>query len=103
MGEVSQGTNSTKVLVALFRIVGEPISGYGARLPKANHRISNQRFKGREVVSSVDDLGLLFASTPDYRRTSPGIRMRELPVVECPHIIVVIPAFGRCRCGVDRP
>ena len=32
----------------------------------------------------------------------PAIRMHELPVVECPHIIVVIPACGRCRCGVDR-
>ncbi len=40
--------------------------------------------------------------TSAYRRTGPGIRMPELPVVECPHIIVVIPAFGRCRCGVDR-
>jgi len=28
--------------------------------------------------------------------------MRDLPVVECPHIIVVIPAHGRCRCGLDR-
>ena len=36
------------------------------------------------------------------RHPSAGIRMRELPVVECPHIIAVIPAFGRCRCGVDR-
>src|SRR5208337_3087873 len=27
-------------------------------------------------------------------------RMPEIPVVECPHIIVVIPAFGRYRCGV---
>ena len=41
--------------------------------------------------------------TGAYRRTSAGIRMRELPVLEYPHIIVVIPVFGRCRCGVDRP
>jgi hypothetical protein len=32
-----------------------------------------------------------------YGRTNAGIRMRELPVVEYPHIVLVIPAFRRCR------
>jgi hypothetical protein len=41
-------------------------------------------------------------STSAYRRAHARIRMFEPPVVECPHIIVIIPAFGRCRCGVDR-
>ena len=36
------------------------------------------------------------------RHPSVGIRMREFPVVEWPHIIAAIPAFGRCRCRVDR-
>src|SRR5208282_5721123 len=34
--------------------------------------------------------------------SSVRIRMRDLPVVECSHLVVVIPAFGRCQCGVDR-
>ncbi len=51
------------------------------------------RVRSREL-RAVDAARLLRVS---YRRTSAGIRMRELPVVECRHIVLVIPAFGRCR------
>ena len=36
---------------------------------------------------------------PPLHQTAPlpGIRMRDPPVVECPHILLVIPALGRCR------